>query len=77
LIHWPVPWKRRPGALDAPHRRRPTGIVGIDVAGPEDEIVRWCGGRPQALRTVPGVTGPQRVEVGFADGTSVTLGVGA
>jgi Glyoxalase-like domain len=74
LIHWPVPALERPAALTAPHGRRPIGIVGIEVAGPADEITRWCGEQPRGLRTVPGTAGPQRVEVGFADGTTLTLG---
>jgi hypothetical protein len=74
LIHWPVPAAERPAALAAQHRRRPVGITGIEVAGPADEIVRWCGGHPQGLRTVAGTAGPLLVEVGFADGTTLTLG---
>lgn len=78
LIHWPVPAADRPAALAAPHSRQPTGIIGLDVAGPADDIQRWCGGEmPRAVRTAPGVAGPLRVEIGLADGTSVTLGVAA
>jgi hypothetical protein len=75
LIHWPVPEHERPAALTTPHRRRPVGIIGVDVAGPAEEIRRWCGELPRGLRSVPGTAGPQRVEVGFADGTSLTLGI--
>ncbi|OAH12839.1 VOC family protein [Streptomyces jeddahensis] len=75
LIHWPVPEAERPAALSAPHRRQPTGITSILVAGPADDIQRWCGGRPPGLHTVPGTAGPLRFEVGFVDGTSLTLGI--
>jgi hypothetical protein len=76
LIHWPVPVEQRPAALAAPHRRLPTGINRIEVAGPADEIRRWCGEEPQGLQSVTGSDGPRRVEVGFADGPPVILGVG-
>jgi hypothetical protein len=73
LIHWPE------GAppLTAPHRRQPAGITRIDVAGPEDEIRRWCGGELRGLRVTSGTAGPQRVEVGFVDGTATTFGLSA
>ncbi|MBD0417870.1 hypothetical protein H0H10_01515 [Streptomyces sp. TRM S81-3] len=44
------------------------------MAGPEDDIRRWCGGTPRALLTVPGITGLLRVEIGFIDATTLTLG---
>ncbi|MGP3974247.1 VOC family protein [Streptomyces sp. 8N114] len=75
LIHWPVPEDERPAALTAPHQRRPTGITRVDVAGPVDDIRRWCGDHPRGLHALPGTSGPRRVEVGFADGSTVTLGV--
>jgi hypothetical protein len=71
LIHWP----EGPPALGAPHSRRPHGITRIDVAGPADDIQRWCGGRPRGLHTVPGTGGPLRVEIGFHDGTTLTVGI--
>lgn len=71
LIHWP---QGQP-VLDAAHRRRPLGITGIDVAGPADVIENWCGGKPEGLRTLPGTSGPVRVEVGFADGPPVSFGL--
>jgi hypothetical protein len=71
LIHWP---DGRP-ELGATHRRRPTGITRIDVSGPAEDIHRWCGGTPRVLHTVPGTAGPLRVEVGFADGTTLALGL--
>jgi hypothetical protein len=71
LIHWP----EGPPVLSADHRRHPVGITGIEVSGSADVIEDWCGGEPSGLRTVPGETGPVRVEVGFADGPPVTLGV--
>lgn len=70
LIHWP---NDHP-ALAAPHRRAPVGITRIEVAGPPDVITTWCGDRPNGLHTLPGTTGPQRVEVAFADGTRHTFG---
>lgn len=73
LIHWP----EGSPALSAPHRRQPLGITRIDVAGPEDDIRRWCGGTPRVLHTVPGTAGPLRVEIGFADTTTLTLGLTA
>lgn len=75
LIHWPVPAAERPAALTAPHRRRPTWVVGLDVAGPRDDITRWCGGLPDGVRCHPGRTGPRAVEIGFGDGATATLGV--
>jgi hypothetical protein len=71
LIHWPEGFP----PLEAEHRCEPVGVTGIDVAGPVDVIEDWCGAKPEGLRTVPGTSGPLRVEVGFADGESVTLGV--
>ncbi|MFI6012173.1 VOC family protein [Streptomyces sp. NPDC051243] len=71
LIHWP----QGPGVLSAAHRRQPVGVTGIDVAGPADVIEGWCGGKPSGLKTVPGNAGPLRVEVGFVDGASLTLGL--
>ncbi|ADD42929.1 VOC family protein [Stackebrandtia nassauensis] len=71
LIHWP---QGQP-VLDAPHRRRPLGITGIDVAGPVGTIEDWCGGEPDGLRTLPGTSGPVRVTVGFAEGPPVTFGL--
>jgi len=71
LIHWPEGFP----PLEAEHRREPVGITGLDVAGPVDVIEDWCGAKPEGLRTVPGTSGPLRVEVGFADGESVTLGI--
>ncbi|WP_328773873.1 VOC family protein [Streptomyces sp. NBC_00286] len=71
LIHWP----EGPAALSAAHRRQPVGITSIDVAGPADVIEGWCGGKPNGLRTAPGTTGPLRVEIGFADGAPLTLGL--
>ena len=71
LIYWPegVP------SLSAAHKRRSTGIIQIDVAGPKDEIHKWCGGIPRGLQTLAGTDGPQRVEVGFADGSTYTFGL--
>ena len=71
LIYWPegVP------PLNAAHQRHPTGIVQIEVAGPRDEIHKWCGGIPRGLRTVTGTTGPQRVDIGFADGSTYAFGL--
>lgn len=71
LIHWHegVP------SLSAAHKRRPTGIIRFDVAGPEDEIHTWCGGIPRGLQTLSGTGGPERVEVGFADGSTHMFGV--
>jgi hypothetical protein len=74
LIHWPVPHAERPAALPAPHRRRPTGISRLDVAGPVDDIRRWCGGWPAGVHAVDGTDGPRSVEVGFADGGRVRFG---
>ncbi|WP_188195949.1 VOC family protein [Nonomuraea sp. SYSU D8015] len=74
LIHWPVPYEERPGALTARHARRPAGIVGLDVAGSEEDVKRWCGGLPEGARVVEGDTGPLRVRIGFDDGPPVTLG---
>jgi hypothetical protein len=71
LIHWP----EGPPALSASHRRQPVGITRIDVAGPSEDIRRWCGRQPRGLHTVPGTAGPLRVEIGFADGTMLTLGL--
>lgn len=71
LIHWP---EGHP-TLSAPHRRQPTGVTRIDVAGPADEIQRWCGGTPSGLRTAPGAEGPLRVEIGFVEGPPLTLGI--
>ncbi|MGW7170040.1 VOC family protein [Streptomyces sp. NPDC054884] len=71
LIHWP---EGHP-VLSAVHRRQPVGITGIDVAGPTDVIEGWCGGKPYGLHTVPGTAGPLRAEVGFADGSPLTLGL--
>ncbi len=71
LIHWPEGFP----PLEAEHRREPVGITGIDVAGPAEVIEDWCGTKPEGLRTVPGTTGPLRVEVGFVGGESVTLGI--
>ena len=75
LIHWPVPASQRPAALDADHRRMPTGLSCVEVSGPEDDLRRWCGGLPDGLRVLPGTSGPRRVEVAFADGGTVTFGV--
>jgi hypothetical protein len=71
LIHWP---EGHP-ALSAAHRRQPVGITGIDVAGPADAIEGWCGGKPNGMHAVPGTAGPLRVQVGFADGAPLTLGI--
>ncbi|SMD23884.1 VOC family protein [Lentzea albidocapillata] len=71
LIHWP----EGPPALSAAHRRQPVGITRIDVAGPAGDIRGWCGGTPRGLNAVPGTAGPLRVEIGFADGTTLTLGL--
>ncbi|MBO3733026.1 VOC family protein [Glycomyces niveus] len=71
LIHWSEGFP----PLRAEHGREPVGITGIDVAGPRDVIEDWCGDRPAGLRTVPGTSGAVRVEIGFADGGTVTLGV--
>jgi hypothetical protein len=71
LIHWP----EGAAVLTAAHRRQPVGITGIEVAGPADVIEGWCGGTPNGLRSLPGTAGPLRVEVGFADGASLTLGL--
>ncbi len=71
LIHWP---EGHP-TLSAQHRHRPVGITRIDVAGPADVIEDWCGGRPHGLRALPGVAGPLRVDVGFADGAPLMLGL--
>lgn len=72
LIHWPEGLP----ALDAPHRRQPVGITRIDVAGPIEDIQRWCGGKPRGLHAVPGTAGPLRVEISFVDGVACTLGLG-
>jgi hypothetical protein len=71
LIHWP----EGPAVLSAAHRRQPVGINGIDVAGPADVIEGWCGGKPNGLHALPGTAGPLRVEVSFADGAPLTLGL--
>lgn len=71
LIHWP----EGPPALSASHRRQPVGITRIDVAGPAEDIKRWCGGTPRGLHAVPGTGGPLRVEIGFVDGATLTLGL--
>jgi hypothetical protein len=71
LIHWPEGLP----ILSAPHRRQPRGITRIDVAGPAGDIHGWCGGQPRVLRTVPGTAGPLRVEIGFLDGGTITLGI--
>lgn len=70
LIHW----SEGPPALSASHRHQPVGITRIDVAGPADDIRRWCGGAPRGLNAVPGTSGPLRVEIGYVDGTTLTLG---
>jgi hypothetical protein len=75
LIHWPVPAGERPGALVAPHTRRPVGIVRLDVAGLAEDIAQWCGGMPEGVHCVAGEAGPLRVHVGFHDGPPVVLGV--
>lgn len=71
LIHWSEGFP----PLEAEHRRAPVGITGIEVAGPADVIEDWCGTKPDGLRTVTGTSGPLRVEIGFADGESATLGI--
>lgn len=71
----PIHWPEGTPPLDAEHRRRPTGITRIDVAGPTDEIATWLGGAPNGLRTFPGTTGPLRVEVGFTEGLPFTFGL--
>lgn len=71
LIHWP----EGSPPLEAEHRRRPAGITRIDVAGSADDVQRWCGGMPEGVRIVPGTAGPLRVEIGFADGAPLTLGI--
>jgi hypothetical protein len=71
LIHWP----EGPPALSAAHRHQPVGITRIDVAGPADDIRRWCGETPRRLNAVRGTAGPLRVEIGFVDGTTLTLGL--
>ncbi|WP_037265696.1 VOC family protein [Kibdelosporangium aridum] len=71
LIHWP----EGTAALSAAHQRQPVGIARIEVAGPAEDIQRWCGGEPHGLRTLPGSAGPLRVVIGFADGTTHTLGL--
>lgn len=70
LIYWPggLP------PLSAAHKRRPSGIIEIEVAGPKDEIRQWCGGVPRSLKTLPGTEGPQRVTIGFADGSTHIFG---
>ncbi|TMR10285.1 VOC family protein [Nonomuraea turkmeniaca] len=75
LIHWPVPHEEKPGALTAPHTRRPTGILHLDIAGREEDIERWCGELPEGVRLVNGDAGPLRVSVGFHDGPPITLGI--
>ncbi|TMR88702.1 hypothetical protein [Nonomuraea basaltis] len=75
LIHWPVPYEERPHALTAPHTRRPTGIVGLDIAGSQEDVEQWCGGLPAGVRVVEGDAGPLRVSIGFDDDASITLGV--
>ncbi|SEG82160.1 Glyoxalase-like domain-containing protein [Nonomuraea solani] len=75
LIHWPVPYEERPHALSAPHTSRPTGIVGLDIAGTQEDVEQWCGGLPSGVRVVKGDAGPLRVSIGFDDGVSITLGV--
>ena len=71
LIHWPEGFT----VLSASHRRQPSGITRIDVAGPAAVIEDWCGGMPNGLRTVPGTAGPLRVEVGFVHGPPLILGL--
>lgn len=71
LIHWP----EGSPPLAAEHRRRPVGITRLDVAGSADDVRRWCGGMPRGVRVVPGTAGPLQVEIGFADGAALTLGV--
>jgi hypothetical protein len=71
----PIHWPEGMPPLHAEHRRRPVGITRIDVSGPAEEITSWLGGEPNGLRTVPGTTGPLRVEVGFETGEPVTLGL--
>jgi hypothetical protein len=73
----PIHWPEGMPPLHAEHRRRPVGITRIDVSGPAEEITAWLGGEPNGLRTVPGATGPLRVEVGFETGAPVTLGLPA
>ena len=68
-------WHEGVPSLSAAHKRRPTGINQIDVAGPKDEIHKWCGGIPRGLQTLTGTGGPHRVEVGFADGSTCTFGL--
>ena len=68
-------WHEGVPSLSAAQKRRPTGINQIDVAGPKDEIHKWCGGIPKGLRTVNGTDGPHRVEVGFADGSNYIFGL--
>jgi hypothetical protein len=71
LIHWP----EGSPPLEAEHRRQPVGITRLDVAGSADDVQRWCGEMPAGVRVVPGTVGPLRVEIGFADGAALTLGI--
>jgi hypothetical protein len=71
LIHWP----EGSPPLDAEHRRQPVGITRLDVAGSADDVQRWCGEMPQGVCVVPGTAGPLRVEIGFAGGAPLTLGI--
>jgi hypothetical protein len=73
----PIHWPEGMPPLHAEHRRRPVGITRVDVSGPAEEITSWLGGEPNGLRTVPGASGPLRVEVGFETGEPVTLGLPA
>lgn len=75
LICWQAPPEEWPATLSAPHTRKPTGIIGVDIAGPLAEIESWCGGLPEGARVVLGRQGPRRVYVGFVEGPRATLGL--
>lgn len=77
LIHWPAPPEDRLAARPAPHRRQPSGELILDVSGPEQEIIDWCGGHPHGVRIVDGKSGPLRAHIAFVDGGSVAIGMPA
>ncbi|OJF14085.1 VOC family protein [Couchioplanes caeruleus] len=74
LIHWPQPPGERLAARTAPHTRRPSGELTLDVSGPAEEITAWCGGPPRGVVVHRGSAGPLRVHVGLADGGIAILG---
>ena len=77
FIQWHVENEDHPGRALVEHRSKAVGIEWVELGGDQARLDAWLGPHELPLRHAAGVTGPQRIAVGIADGDPIIIGEGA